>query len=549
MKIVQSLVFRIAILGVSIGLINTQPNTFSIGIYYALIFLYLTVYIILRKFDYSLLRLFWDFLFINFIVYEKDVHNPLAYFLLIMPLVNAINFTGKKKHYFILLFLTLVTFYVHSGGVGTYYLIPCGCLLVMYLLSVFNYSILQSEKEISDRVDSFYLSPDKIKSYQIYEGLVGDLNKLLNFKMPTGIKRLRVYTIRYNKLWLVNSSEFIWERMVGINEKMLSDLRHKHYCWSSSRSEMAYYHYISKEELEYVFVCDINSDADISLYRLRFSFIYNKMLDKVFNKVSMLLNTEYKIKLKREANFNEIKDTVIYVNQAVRVMHFIRNKMTPFSNLIAYHKNEASFSDEMREKMNAEFSKEVDQAGRDLKDILIYANDLLDSNNPFSVSEIIEISIQKLYIVLSELVENHFNTTVINSINLDSEVLQTRVIHSNLIQCKILITDWIENMRKYANNHKSISVRMDGNSFIIHFENNYTRNEDDIMTLVRDMNSLKKDAVLEGKNYGHGIHIIKSIARDLGITISAKKDYRVDVGSLLSFDIIFETYEKEDSSF
>lgn len=65
---------------------------------------------------------------------------------------------------------------------------------------------------------------------------------------------------------------------------------------------------------------------------------------------------------------------------------------------------------------------------------------------------------------------------------------------------------------------------IDGGKLTIHFENQCKIKDKDIDKLVRDMNSSAKDAVLEGKEYSYGIYIIKSIARELDVEISAEKE-------------------------
>lgn len=76
---------------------------------------------------------------------------------------------------------------------------------------------------------------------------------------------------------------------------------------------------------------------------------------------------------------------------------------------------------------------------------------------------------------------------------------------------------------KYSTGCENISMYTEENKLIVHFENQCRIKDKDIDKLVRDMNSNAKDAVLEGKEYGYGIYIIKSIARELDVEISAKK--------------------------
>lgn len=80
---------------------------------------------------------------------------------------------------------------------------------------------------------------------------------------------------------------------------------------------------------------------------------------------------------------------------------------------------------------------------------------------------------------------------------------------------------------------------------IIHFENQYESNDNEIDKLLRDMNSKSKDAVLEGKEYGYGIYIIKSISKELGVEIIAYKK-NDDVYKQLCLDFKFLIHERKE---
>ena len=147
-------------------------------------------------------------------------------------------------------------------------------------------------------------------------------------------------------------------------------------------------------------------------FQLRFHN-YKKILNLTFSKASMLLNADYRIRNMRDKKFDEIKDNVLYVNQAVRVMHYIRNKMTPLSNVLAYYRISESIQEPIKIQMKQRIDREAEQADSDLKEILHFANYLLDkSNNPFLETELTEVSIKKLFIIMSEIVERQMDDIV-----------------------------------------------------------------------------------------------------------------------------------------
>lgn len=300
------------------------------------------------------------------------------------------------------------------------------------------------------------------------------------------------------------------------------------------------------EGIEYVFTCVMDKVANIRLKFYRFKYI----MRLTFTKMSTLLSTEYRISERREKNFNEIKDNVLYVTQAVKTMHFIRNKLNPLSNLIAYHNEEENMPQDVRENIQKSFKREVHQASKDLSDILNFANYLLDkSKNPFHGTDVKEISLFKIYIILSEIAERYVSKTIDVDDSVKSHVNDELYIYTNLVECKIMFTDWMNNMSKYSEGEEKISMKIDNDSLIVHFENKCTINEESINQLIRDMNSKGKDAVLEGKDYGYGIYIIKSIANDFGVEINASKRLQENI-NYLNLDFKFTLHgRKEDSHF
>ena len=60
------------------------------------------------------------------------------------------------------------------------------------------------------------------------------------------------------------------------------------------------------------------------------------------------------------------------------------------------------------------------------------------------------------------------------------------------------------------------------------------------------MNSKSKDAVFEGKEYGYGIYIIKSIAKELGVEIIAYKNID-DVCKQLCLDFKFLIHDRKEN--
>ena len=539
----HSLFFRLVLIIFSFWIVRHSENVVSEWYYYMLIVLYFLVYWYLKLKEKELLRLLWDFIFINAIIWDKELHDPMTFMLVIIPLINAINYTGGKPHLKLLSLLTLGTLLYHLRPFESWIILPITALAGMYGISTIRYKRWNMEMEITERVNSYFLDSSMLKPHHIYEAIINELNSFFKYKEGQGIKRMSTYILRGNRLWLVNASEFLWDRVLDLDTKTVSKLKEKKEIRLDYENEFIYMFFIPISNIEYVFTCNISKEKDIFFLFKDFKGI----MKSTFQKMSILLCTEYRISERREQKFNEIKDSVLYVNQAVKVMHFIRNKMNPLTNLVAYHQEIDSISRDVRKKMEQRIKKEANQAEKDLSDVLKTADYLLDkSNNPFLGAQIQKISIIKIYVVVSEISERLMNQIVDTDETIRVENDTNMFVQSNSVECKIMFTDWINNIRKYSTGESKISMYINEGKLIIHFENQYDSNDFEIDKLLRDMNSKSKDAVFEGKEYGYGIYIIKSIAKELGVEIIAYKNID-DVCKQLCLDFKFLIHDRKEN--
>lgn len=536
----RSFLFRIVLLMFSYWIVDHNENIFPKWEYYVFMVIYYTIYCFLKHKQKDILRLAWDFVLINVVIWGKELHDPMTFMLVIVPMINAINYTGKRSHLYLLSLLTLGTLMLHLRPFESWIVIPIVALVIMYLTSVRTYRLWRTEKEITENVNGYFLDPLMLKPHKIYKNIITELNNYFHFKEGQGIKLITTYVLKGETLWLVSASDFLWTRTRHLENQQLQCLKKDKELRISDDNINTYLFYIPIGEVEYVFTCDISNASYVTLNFYKFK----DMMRLTFSKMSILLSTEYRISERREEKFNEIKDNVLYVNQAVKVMHFIRNKMTPLSNLIAYHKEIGNMSDDILDKMKDRISKEANQAETDLSEILKFANYLLDkSKNPFLCTEIQEVSISKIYLIISEIAERAMQLPVTIDENIKLSADKGLCIHTNLVESKIMFTDWITNMMKYSTGSENISMYIEEDKLTVHFENQCRIKDKDIGKLVRDMNSNAKDAVLEGKEYGYGIYIIKSIARELDVEISAKKQNKQDQ-AFMCLDFKYMIYER-----
>ena len=537
----HSIFFRVVIIVFSFWIVSHNENVLPEWLYYAIVAVYFVIYYYLKIKKQDLLRLLWDFAFINAIIWGKELHDPMTFLLVIIPLINAINYTGGKPHLKVLCFMTFSTLLFHLRPFETWIILPIISLAVMYWISTIRYKRWNAEKEITERVNRYFLDSAILKPHQIYGSIIAELNNYFNCEKGQGINLITTYILKTDKLWLVNASEFLWDRTLILETGKVETLKNKKIIRLESGDEYIYMFYIPISNIEYVFTCNISKARSLHIHL----FSFEDMMKSTFQKMSILLSTEYRISERREEKFNEIKDSVLYVNQAVKVMHFIRNKMNPLTNLVAYHKEMDKISSGIRIKMEQRIKKEANQAEKDLAEVLKTADYLLDkSKNPFIGIQCQNISIIKIYLVVSEISERLLEQIVEADPTIRDESESSIFIHSNLIECKIMFTDWVNNIHKYSVGNERVTMYIKDSKLVIHFENKYERSDDEIDKLLKDMNSNSKDAVLEGKDYGYGIYIIKSIAKELGVDIKAYKTTDQD-NRLLCLDFKFATHGRD----
>ena len=97
---IQSVLFRVIIICTSVWIIlHNNPSLPYSWLYIALIIVYFISYLILRIKEKSILRLLVDFTFMNVIVNGSDVYSPIVFLFILLPIINAINFSGKSNHF------------------------------------------------------------------------------------------------------------------------------------------------------------------------------------------------------------------------------------------------------------------------------------------------------------------------------------------------------------------------------------------------------------------------------------------------------------------
>lgn len=209
----------------SMWIVTHSENRFCTWAYATIMPIYILVCAYLKLKQKDVMRLLWDFMVINIVVYGKKIHDPMVFMLVVIPMINAINYTGHKAHIKLLSGLTIATLWLHNHSLESWIVIPIVSLILMYFPAIRRYEEWKIDKSLTKSIDSYFTDPSMLKPHQIFANIIKDLNRHFGFKKDIGIKQIRTYTLKGHMLWLVNASDFLWERKLDLGDESINLLK------------------------------------------------------------------------------------------------------------------------------------------------------------------------------------------------------------------------------------------------------------------------------------------------------------------------------------
>lgn len=512
---ISSLIYRLAIILYGIYIVVTHDNIIARPYYAILIPVYVFLYFILINKRWKYLRLLLDVIVVSIVLYGKPPLDNVCFVYALFPLISSITHTSFHSKYWPVLVLTYIVLVVLDGQLFLNYVFVPVLVWLIGVQSWYNSQTNSFLSNVTANIDNYYADGDGTKKpHDIYRGIISEINTFLGTEY---IENIFSYIVKDNTLWLVNSSEFVWERMLPVDQDFVSEIKQCKYI--HDKKKHIKYFYVEQKGVSYVYRCDINALKD--RIGVRKGYVVNYILEVTFGKVSTILASEYRISETRRKAFDETKSHIDYVTRALKVMHFIRNKLSPVKTVITFYSNRDNLSEEKLGLMEERIKKEVKQANKDLSDIINTANYLLDKqNNPYGGGDIEIKNIKFLFVVLSEIVELHLGGTVNVSEDISQNEEEKNVRVSDT-QLKLLFTDIVSNIEKHKNTDYSISMESDDNNLVVVFINDFDpKFESDCVKLVQDINNNDNESVLARKS--HGVYNIKAAASVMGVDLEAE---------------------------
>ena len=514
--VISSFAYRMLLLCFGLYIVLTYENIFPSYAYYIIMGMYVLLYYQLLDNKWKYARLILDITLILIVLFGKDPLTEVSFVYALFPLISATIYTGVHNKYWPVFLITITLLYILDHGFVLGHQIVALVIWAAGFQSWLSSRTNNLLSTITGHIDNYFADNDGSKRpHSIYQNVIEEINKFLK---EDYLKDIYCYLLdTEGKIWLVNSSKFLWKRTLNLNKDILDKLR-KNKAVDDSKHNTLYY-YVEKQGVCYIYICKLSTFH--REFGFRKEYVLKYVLDVTFGKVSNILASEYRIAAMRRKTFEETKGHIDYVSRALKVMHFIRNKLSPIKSVITFYSSIDTLDETVRLRMEPRIKLEVKQARKDLTELVTTANYLLDKqNNPYSGADIEDVNIKLLFVILSEIAEFHLGGIV----NVSEEIenaQQRRTVQVSLVQLKVLFTDIISNISKYYQDYFDISMYIDTEDLTIDFVNDFPNNMDqECRNLVRDINNQDNDAIVQRNS--HGVSNIKSAASIMKIGLSAK---------------------------
>lgn len=535
---INSILFRMVMVVYSFLILFLQTNLFPILVYIVATLLYLFLFVKFDKKDK--LRLLNDFLFINFVLFGKDPNQILVFTLIILPIINSINFSGTKKSialyiYTTATYITLICYNKNKADAEFILdnLLPLASIVFLWIINGYTELRLKIRifrEELSATVDSFYLKKEEIKRpHKIYEQLIKVIHKNTD---KIKIDDIICFTINSNKtenLVIANGSSFIWSFSI-IDENIIEEIRAKKSVHNvkltldEQEKHKNLLIYSKVENQEYIYA--IITESTLPSYYLLIGF-FNRTLEPAFKKISNILLSEKRLQDFRNEEINRLSERSQYVNRANKTMHYIRNRLGPFSNLIKMLEKFDNVTEEIKSTLKELIIKEIETAKNELNNITERANNMLEkSNNPFVYTKLDDISVERVFTILKENVYSFFpSVEIVVSVDPKEE---KKFVNLNEEGFEMFLSDWLNNMQKYKREFVECQFIVSETTLEIIFRNDHKLSKQELDKLINDLMSDDRNEIM--RRTTHGLYTIKLTLEDMNIpyyALAAENDTKL----------------------
>ena len=545
-----SILFRLVISLYALFLILSNVNSFNWYLNLSVFIVYWVIFILLWRGNgwKSILRITIDFCFIFFILYQQQSFGFLEYSLLFAPVLNCQNHSSDKRTILVYIY-PLIIIYLITKKVEYLYILPFILFFIINSFESIRTKYFKFIENLNSLIDNFFIQNlNQKKPYSIYKESIPVFNdsKLFPFK----ISAIFCFRIFNDKISIINGSSFIWSMHIDEYSKFkkyINDAEESGYYFNLKlminkeklNSNLVLFYHINNS-----YYCYVLSPEKTNIYlSLKIPFFLPKLVQPFFHRLTKVFESDLNQKSLNYEEIKKIAEKYFYVNKAEKAMHHIRNHLTPFKNLAALTQNINTITnEEIKNKLIDNLRKDANSIQTSLPEILERVDLILDkAKNPFNVSNLDTIGIQKLYSKIKNIWSFHFDEENL-IVNWDTSKDRLKAdVSINSEGLDLILSNWLSNVEKYHTKQYGINFNEDKDFYIVSFYNSF-QDKNSISTLLEIFNATDKSQVFRNSN--HGIFQIKECVEQMNLISKLYLD-----NELLTFELYFKKeYLDENTS-
>ncbi len=543
-----SVCYRILIIGYCVSILVVYNNYFEWYIYLGIFILYSIIFSVChgKEDKYRVLpyiRLLNDYALFYIILFDKTANNLHTLLLLVLPIINALNHSSKKKSgiFSIPMYLiALLAFFLISDF--KFYWGNFLGLTAIGAINLFLYIRIRILNNI-DRLNKTF------EDYNIKHGADGKLHKLLKSLLlkfndiPVILRSLLFapksiicFRIVNNKLSIKSSTKFVLFPEIE-NESNLIQL--------FSNTIIVYNHPIKLDEKNFehnIWVrTNVNSNRYVFLFNLERNgksklntYFMLKFLRSPLVKIAKIIDYENKIKGERRKLLNYYKDKFKQLEDTRDTLHLVKNKLLPvytyFSLLNRAEERGKNYDDKITRTRSR-----IDQNLRTIKDRS--KPFLEDQMNPDGTPRKVYFPLKELSVIIVESFQEEIDSKI--KFKLKSFVGINRTAFLNREQLFFLLDEITMNVEKHSvANSLTLTLSFESDQMEINIENKFSKIEDKDL-IVSLFN--KEEVPLALENKYNGLTIVKRYLLKLAI-----KHHLTINGDMFNLKLEIQTYENSN---
>jgi len=446
---------------------------------------------------------------------------------LLLPIVNSPNHTGRKKSIWLYIFFIISLYVLNKYRFDWSFIIVTTIFITINFIIDSRSRFFNNITSLNTEIEGFFEKELEIrKSYKVYDGILEVLNKIkvLVFYRPK-FTDIICFKVINDSIILENSSTFVWS--YELDKKYLIDLMKENELDNYKHSNIPLNLNGKDKSKNFILINETKKNKYVFLFIIQdasnqlFNLYYTSLLQSITARISRVLDLENSIKDENKEILKIFREKYFHMQNAEKAMHFIRNRFNTLDNFIEMSKdNIAGKMDDEDLKM---YSTELQRLERNYDLLMKRVSSILNKpEKPFSAAQLESKSPNYLFSSLRDIWLDYFNEFDYE-LNWNISTIDNFLIQVNQDGLYILLTDWINNLKKYSNGNEIVIFNEDEIYLEVIFRNKYNKKAlDEIIDLKEDFNSKDRDRIL--KRTSHGVIIMKSILEEMSIKGKIKTD-------------------------